>query len=786
MSFKNTSVIKMILKVLMALLLLALLLAMLLPWITEKTLQKVLIDQGLQSVEIAKLDLDLWAGEIRLTDGVLQAQGQPPLQFSEVLLRISWSALWHKRLLIEQLTLKQLQLTVHLNESGNIRVLGLPAPQQTNPIADSKSNSLLEGWQVGLQQFNLQNMSLTMETPQQSWPLVVDSLQVSNVLSWQPSQQAQFAMQLRYQQTQWQLDGQGQPFADARSFKGQLQLADLDLALGAALVPKPLSRLAGQGHLKLDWSVKQQPDNIELDWNGRASVTDLQLQKDDLSFANQRISWTGQGYLDFNVAHSQLSDLAIAGQLEGHQLQLTSSRVQQPLLSLEHFVFGVDLPGLNQLRVSELALTQLQLNAVTDQMVPLWVAKSIKVDQVQLSESSHHDIGTLLGQHWQIAIHMNAQQQPQQWLAWLDAVNPRTTALNDEAVDESESQPISPQQTAVKDAPFRLKINAFELQDSVVDLEFVQYQPSLQKQLQIKSFTFGPIDTQQPNAASTVDLQASVDQYSKVLVTGTLSPLPEKIQTNLQVTLKGVDLHSFSPIIEPVLAHRIQSGSLSSVSEIQLAQDQLTSEHQLTLKGLSLSALDSSITGLSSIKLGLNLLRDDQDQIVLKIPINGNMSSPNFELKSVINKALLKTLKGGTKTYLALTLQPYGALYLAADYAYQKLGQVVLQPVEFEVGQTTWLDSMPDYLHKVAEMLLNKPQLNMKLCGFYTAQDQNHWQQKGLKDEALTQKLREMANIRQNSVKAWLIEHENIDVERLSTCQPDLEPLAETGVLLSL
>jgi len=239
MSFKNTSVIKMILKVLMALLLLALLLAMLLPWITEKTLQNVLIDQGLQSVEIAKLDLDLWAGEIRLTDGVLQAQGQPPLQFSEVLLRISWSALWHKRLLIEQLTLKQLQLTVHLNESGNIRVLGLPAPQQTNPIADSKSNSLLEGWQVGLQQFNLQNMSLTMETPQQSWPLVVDSLQVSNVLSWQPSQQAQFAMQLRYQQTQWQLDGQGQPFADARSFKGQLQLADLDLALGAALVPKP-------------------------------------------------------------------------------------------------------------------------------------------------------------------------------------------------------------------------------------------------------------------------------------------------------------------------------------------------------------------------------------------------------------------------------------------------------------------------------------------------------------------------------------------------------------------
>jgi hypothetical protein len=114
------------------------------------------------------------------------------------------------------------------------------------------------------------------------------------------------------------------------------------------------------------------------------------------------------------------------------------------------------------------------------------------------------------------------------------------------------------------------------------------------------------------------------------------------------------------------------------------------------------------------------------------------------------------------------------------------LGQVVLQPVEFEVGQTIWLDSMPDYLHKVAEMLLNKPQLNMKLCGFYTAQDQNHSQQKGLKDDALTQKLREMANIRQNSVKAWLIEHENIDVERLSTCQPELEPLAETGVLLSM
>ncbi len=786
MSFKNTLVMKTRFKVLVILLSSALLFVMLLPWIAEKTLQKVLMDQGLQSVEVAELDLDLWAGEIRIIDGVLQAQDQPPVQFSEVLLRISWAALWQKRLLVEQLTLKQLQLTAHFGESGNIRVLGLPAPQKNNPVVESEGSSLLDGWQIGLQQLNLQDMALTLETPQQTWPLVVDSLNVSKVLSWQPSQQAQFAMQLRYQQTQWQMAGQGQPFADARSVNGQLQLTGLDLTLANALLPKPLSLAAGQGQLQLDWSVKQQADTIELDWKGQVSGSDVQLQNNDLSLVNQQLSWTGQGHLGFDGAQSQLSALTVTGQVEANQLHLASSAAQKPLLSVEQIGFDLDLQGVNQLTLSELNLTQLQLNALTDQAQPLWVAKSIKVDQVQLSESNHLEIGHLLGQNWQMAIHMNAQQQPQQWLDWLNAVNPRSTSLNAKAAEPSESQPTSPKQPAAKDAPFSLKLNAFELQDSVVDLEFSQYQPSLQKQLQVKSFTFGSVNTQQPNVPSKVDLQASVDQYSNVLVTGTVSPLLEKIQTKLQVTLKGVDLHSFSPIIEPVLAHRIQSGSLSSVSEIQLAQDQLTSEHQLTLKGLSLTELDSSMTGLSSIKLGLNLLRDDQDQIRLKIPINGDLSSPKFEIKSVINKALLKTLKSGTKTYLALTLQPYGALYLAADYAYQKLGQVVLQPVEFEVGQTIWLDSMPDYLHKVAEMLLNKPQLNMKLCGFYTAQDQNHWQQKGLKDDALTQKLREMANIRQNSVKAWLIEHENIDVERLSTCQPELEPLAETGVLLSM
>lgn len=755
-----------------------------LPFLAQKTLQKVLLDQGFQTVEIGSVELKWFKGEVSLQQVRLQNQNAQILSFSDLKVDLSWAALWQKKWLIQDLVLTQLRLTVDRRNPESVQILGFPLVPAPDNTADSTSG-FFQDWGFGVQSLSLNSAEVTLLAPEKSEVVHLKEVHLSNVLSWHPSGETLLSMELSHPQLAFSVHAKGQPFASAKTISGQLDLKGFDLLSITPYLPTALSNLSGQLSGVVDLQLDALQDEIALEWHAHLDLVDAQFKMHDLTFKNQRLDWVGQGESHIDLAQSSLSSLNAKGHLDNHQLTLQAEDAEQPMLSLQLLQTDWQITDLKQVKLSTIVLDKLALQPVSTPVSPdLGVAESIIVDSIQFTSPSDLEVGQVAGEKWQLNLSLNEQQQPQ---AWLDSVDWIMAQLVSETnkMDVKKTDAETPA-TPSENAAFAFSLKGFELKQSEFSLTLHSVTPPLQKTLLIETMRLGVLDTRQPNQLTELNLDAKIDEYSEIALTGKAAPLSQPLNTELNLELKGLDLHSFSPLIQDSLGYRIQNGSLSGQSKIALAQNQLTSEHDLTLNGFELGDVENVSPAFSTLKIGLNLLRDKNDQIQLKVPVNGNITAPNFELASVINKALLSTLKGGTKTYLALTLQPYGALYLAADYAYKKLGQVVLQPVEFKIGQAVWLDAMPDYLHKVAEMLLNKPQLTLKVCGFYNEQDQRHWQEKGLKDAALTEKLLTLANRRQNQVKAWLIEHESIAVDQLTTCQPAFEPLSETGVLLSM
>jgi outer membrane protein OmpA-like peptidoglycan-associated protein len=216
-------------------------------------------------------------------------------------------------------------------------------------------------------------------------------------------------------------------------------------------------------------------------------------------------------------------------------------------------------------------------------------------------------------------------------------------------------------------------------------------------------------------------------------------------------------------------------------------------EATLLLHQLSLQSTDSE-DGLASklpvpMDVALDTLRDKNNTIKLNIPIKGDADQPEFDISDAINQAVAKAVVLGASTYLKYVLQPYGSLLMVAEYAGEAATRVRLDPIEFEPGQAALDDTDRDYLSKVAQILKDRPQIAIKLCGVAVKRDALHLQQQRSKDKKEksdksgsmaeipvdTEQLRTLAEQRAAAVKDYLIEHFQAPANRIVGCRPRIE-----------
>ncbi|MGD2056658.1 MAG: hypothetical protein PVJ15_07615, partial [Gammaproteobacteria bacterium] len=159
--------------------------------------------------------------------------------------------------------------------------------------------------------------------------------------------------------------------------------------------------------------------------------------------------------------------------------------------------------------------------------------------------------------------------------------------------------------------------------------------------------------------------------------------------------------------------------------------------------------------------------------------------------------------KKGAMTYLTLALQPYGTLITVAQLAGEMAAKVRLDPVIFPAGSTAIDYARFEYLDKVAGILKDRPEVNIKLCGVAVEADRAAFQEqasapaggdgKEKQAEAAPEpaaqvisddRLLALADERDSAVKEYLITKHAVNAARLVACQPriDADAAAEPRV----
>jgi outer membrane protein OmpA-like peptidoglycan-associated protein len=122
-------------------------------------------------------------------------------------------------------------------------------------------------------------------------------------------------------------------------------------------------------------------------------------------------------------------------------------------------------------------------------------------------------------------------------------------------------------------------------------------------------------------------------------------------------SLKDFDLKPVSPYSSKFVGYKIDRGTLHTELKYQVNQDTLDGDNIIYIDKLALGEkVDSPDAPALPIKLGVAMLKDDNDRISLQLPVKGNVKDPRFDFGKAIATALTGTIEGaGNAPFAAIT-----------------------------------------------------------------------------------------------------------------------------------
>ncbi|MEH6467504.1 MAG: DUF748 domain-containing protein, partial [Porticoccus sp.] len=231
------------------------------------------------------------------------------------------------------------------------------------------------------------------------------------------------------------------------------------------------------------------------------------------------------------------------------------------------------------------------------------------------------------------------------------------------------------------------------------------------------------IDANAPKTKTNLKFNVGINKFGHFRLEGSLVPFGDKLDGAITGELRGLDVRYLSAYGSEYIGHHLDQGIGEADITFDVNQDEIdatitTRFHKLEVSPLSENEIPEGSEALG-IPLGfaLGLLRDNEGMIELKLPISGDIHSPDFSLSHIIGKVMFKVISEAIVNYY----MPFG-LIMAATMQ-DTLSSLNFEPVSFAPGETA-LDTVAiASLDKLSEMLSSRQQLHLSFCAPSTLQD---------------------------------------------------------------
>jgi hypothetical protein len=163
----------------------------------------------------------------------------------------------------------------------------------------------------------------------------------------------------------------------------------------------------------------------------------------------------------------------------------------------------------------------------------------------------------------------------------------------------------------------------------------------------------GPLDSRKPGK---IDIHGAVDKTAPLKIVGKVNTFGSQLFLDITATAKGLDMPGFSPYSGKYLGYAIEKGKLSVDIHYHVEKGELTAENNVFLDQLTLGEKIESPDALSiPVGLALALLKNQRGEIDVHLPISGSINDPQFSIGGLIVKVFINLLtKAATAPFAML------------------------------------------------------------------------------------------------------------------------------------
>jgi len=231
-----------------------------------------------------------------------------------------------------------------------------------------------------------------------------------------------------------------------------------------------------------------------------------------------------------------------------------------------------------------------------------------------------------------------------------------------------------------------------------------------------------------PESQADIHLSAKLNRYAPCKITGTISPLREKLTADVRVNFDNIDLSPFSPYSGKFVGRMVEKGRLSLELNYTIKDNQLTAQNKVFLDQFTLGKSVASPEATSlPVGLAISLLKDRKGEIHLDLPVSGSLDDPNFKVGKVVLLMLVNLLEKAATSPFALV----GALIP---------GGADISTIAFTCGTAELGDEATKKLDTVAGLLAEKTDLSLEIQAVADAEADLE----GLRQEMVMRKLRRL------------------------------------------
>ena len=743
---------------------------------------------GVVKAEIDDIDFNPFLGKIKISSFKAEGERGNEMNIAEAALNISWLALLKGRFHVQEITIENGVVDIRrIPEAGwLLGIYSLEPPAEKAERADN-TRSEEHRWQWGLEKLRLKDVTVRYQETSWQEDIVIAEAELDNINTWQADGVGSFylraikdtsALEVRGV-TGWQ---QGRLTIDGQVTADKLPLNRIRQLKALREITEVQGRLFARQKIKIIFDFREPAGKVQFHTQGKLQGKDLVL--------------TAMGY---RTSCSLEADLEAEFKLTGS----AAPQKKEVKIEVSGKLEGVDVYDLTKTldaaTVDEITVNNLQLQNGG------LVIDSVKFADVKLFQNSVQGGKKVLKKEYIASV-------PEVLVEKISFAAENVLEIKDMQIKDSGWHLVRDRQGSLKinewiSAPGSAageKASSKETPVIVVRLgeirltgnNMILFEDHSLNRLYKEtagpfSLKVGKLDSRQTKEPTAIALQTAIGKYSTLAVTGSFTTFADKLSLELQGKLESVNIPALNPYLVQYYDYRFVSGNLDADIDWRLHDGLLKSEISLFIKKIKYQQLEGGrrdrlkdLTGMP-FDYFVDLLRDKNDNIRLRLRVEGDSRKPDFKYTDALRQALLAAAKKTTISYFAplgVTLLTGIALPVGSVYVSGKLVDWVttlrFKPVVFDRESDQLSDESEEYLGTMSKLLLDRPKVNIILCGKGVLSEIDHQTKEKKQRERLSTKEKEhllgLARSRAEAVKDSLILR-NVPPEQMLICEPEID-----------